>query len=53
MQALAWVLRHPGMSSVLIGGNRPQQVRDAVGAATQLGFDAQTLAAIEAVLAGG
>ncbi|ACB35508.1 aldo/keto reductase [Leptothrix cholodnii SP-6] len=52
--ALAWVLRHPGMTSVLIGASRPQQVRDAVAATAtaQLGFDAQTLAAIEVALAG-
>ncbi len=32
--ALSWVLRHPGMTSVLIGASRPSQVLDAVQAAT-------------------
>jgi L-glyceraldehyde 3-phosphate reductase len=31
--ALSWVLRHPGMTSVLIGASRPSQVLEAVAAA--------------------
>lgn len=48
--ALAWVLRHPGMSSVLIGASRRAQVDDAVQALNRLQFDADELAAIEAAL---
>jgi L-glyceraldehyde 3-phosphate reductase len=48
--ALAWVLRHAEMTSVLIGASRESQVRDAVGALANLSFSAQELAAIEAVL---
>ncbi|MDX2231143.1 MAG: aldo/keto reductase family protein [Leptolyngbyaceae cyanobacterium bins.349] len=31
--ALAWCLRHPGLSSVIIGASKPAQVEDNVGAA--------------------
>ncbi|WP_137896622.1 L-glyceraldehyde 3-phosphate reductase [Ramlibacter sp. 2FC] len=48
--ALAWVLRHPGMSSVLIGASRRSQVDDAVAALKRLDFEADELAAIEAAL---
>jgi L-glyceraldehyde 3-phosphate reductase len=47
--ALAWVLRHPGMSSVLIGASRLSQIDDAVGALARLDFSAEELAAIDAV----
>jgi L-glyceraldehyde 3-phosphate reductase len=46
--ALAWVLRHETMTSVLIGASRPGQVSDAVGALQRLDFSAEELAAIEA-----
>jgi L-glyceraldehyde 3-phosphate reductase len=36
--ALAWVLRDPRMTSALIGASRPEQVRDAVGALSNLTF---------------
>jgi L-glyceraldehyde 3-phosphate reductase len=49
--ALSWVLRHPVMSSVLIGASRPSQVRDAVGALRSPAFTDQELAAIEGLLA--
>lgn len=48
--ALAWVLRHPGMTSALIGASRTQQIDDAVGALNQLAFTAEELAAIEGIL---
>ncbi len=44
--ALAWVLRHPEMTSVLIGASRPQQIDDCVGALQRLDFTAEELAAI-------
>lgn len=49
--ALAWVLRHPGMTSALIGASRMEQIDDAVGALRRLEFAPEELAQIEAVLA--
>ena len=49
--ALAWVLRHGAMTSVLIGASRPSQVRDAVAALVRLSFAEEELAAIERLLA--
>ena len=51
--ALAWVLRHPGMTSALIGASRPAQVEEAVGALSKLDFSADELAAVDAALASG
>lgn len=48
--ALAWVLRHPGMSSVLIGASRADQIDDAVGALQRLEFSAGELAGIDRAL---
>jgi L-glyceraldehyde 3-phosphate reductase len=50
--ALAWVLRHPGMTSALAGASRVSQVEDNVAALDNLAFDAEELQAIEDVLAG-
>jgi len=50
--ALAWVLRHPGMSSVLIGASRPAQILDAVAAMQKPSLDAQVFPAIDRILAG-
>jgi L-glyceraldehyde 3-phosphate reductase len=50
--AIAWVLRHPGMTSALIGASRVEQIEDAVGALQQLAFTDDELAAIEEILAG-
>lgn len=50
--ALAWVLRHPGMTSALIGASRVAQVEDAVGALANLAFGNDELARIEAILKG-
>jgi L-glyceraldehyde 3-phosphate reductase len=49
--ALAWVLRHDGMSSVLIGASRPSQVRDAVASLAAPPLAGGELAAIDAALA--
>jgi L-glyceraldehyde 3-phosphate reductase len=49
--SLAWVLRHPGMTSALIGASRIEQIEDAVGALDRLGFTQDELAEIERVLA--
>jgi L-glyceraldehyde 3-phosphate reductase len=45
--AVAWVLRHPGMSSALIGASKPEQITELVGALNQLSFTAEELAAID------
>ncbi len=49
--AIAWVLRHPGMTSALIGASRVGHVEEAVAALDNLDFSAGELAAIEAILA--
>ena len=49
--ALAWVLRHPEMTSALIGASRTSQLDDAVGALNNLSFEAAELEAIEQILA--
>ncbi len=51
--ALAWVLWHPGLSSVLIGASRTAQVDAAVGALQNLAFGSDELQAIDAALAAG
>ena len=50
--ALAWVLRHKGMTSVLIGASRIAQIEDAVGALTNLQFTPVELKTIDTILAG-
>lgn len=50
--ALGWVLRHPGMSSVLIGASRPAQVLDAVRAVGGSVFSSAELAHIDTLLVG-
>jgi L-glyceraldehyde 3-phosphate reductase len=49
--ALAWVLRHPGMTSVLIGASRVAQIDDAVGTLQNLTLAESELATIEKILA--
>jgi L-glyceraldehyde 3-phosphate reductase len=48
--ALAWVLRHPGMTSALIGASRVAHIEDAVGALKNLAWSAGELQQIEAIL---
>ena len=50
--ALAWVLRHPAVTSALIGASRVSQVDDCVGATRNLKFTGEELALIEQILAG-
>jgi len=50
--ALAWVLRHPEMTSALVGASRVSQLDDAVGALKNLTFTDQELQAIDHILAG-
>ena len=49
--ALAWVLRHPSMTSVLIGASRASQVLDAVAAAQAAPFESEVLAEIDRIVA--
>ena len=49
--ALAWVLRHDAMTSVLIGASRPSQVLDAVAATQTAPFEAEVLAEIDRIVA--
>ena len=48
--ALAWVLRHPSMTSALIGASRIEQIEQNVSALSKLEFSADELQAIEAIL---
>jgi len=49
--ALAWVLRHPEVTSAVIGTSRVKQIDDAVDALSQLSFHDDELQSIENVLA--
>ena len=49
--SIAWVLRHPEMTSALIGASRVSQIDDAVGALNHLAFEPDELQAIETILA--
>jgi len=48
--ALAWVLRHPEVTSALIGASRVAQIDDAVGALANRRFSAEELQAIDRIL---
>jgi len=48
--ALAWVLRHPGMTSALVGASRVSQIEDSVAALNNLGFAEEELRAIDDIL---
>jgi len=50
--SLAWVLRHPEMTSALIGASRVPQIEDAAGTLKNLTFTAQELQTIDQILAG-
>lgn len=47
--ALAWVLRHPGMTSALIGASKTSQITDCVGALQNLEFSGEELAQINEI----
>ena len=49
--AIAWVLRHPGMTSALIGASKVSQIEDAVAALANTQFSATELAEIDAIVA--
>jgi L-glyceraldehyde 3-phosphate reductase len=48
--ALAWNLRHPAMTSVLVGASRPRQIEDNVAALEKLEFTEEELEAIDGIL---
>jgi L-glyceraldehyde 3-phosphate reductase len=48
--ALSWVLRHPTMTSVLIGASSVAQIEENVKAADRAAFSAEELKSIEAIL---
>jgi L-glyceraldehyde 3-phosphate reductase len=50
--ALAWVLRHPVVTSALIGASKVAQVDDCVGATRNLAFSSDELARIDRILQG-
>jgi L-glyceraldehyde 3-phosphate reductase len=45
--SLAWVLRHPGMTSALVGASSPAQLEESIGALRNLSFSADELARID------
>ena len=49
--AVAWVLRHKGMTSALIGASRVAQIEEIVAALNNLAFSEEELASIDAILA--
>ena len=49
--ALAWVLRHEAMTSVLVGASRVEQIEAAVGALSAIDFSESELASIDGILA--
>ena len=50
--ALAWVLRHPGMTSALVGASRVSQIEDSVAALENLAFTNEELSVIDVILTG-
>ncbi len=48
--ALAWILKDPRITSVLIGASRPEQISDAVECLGKLYFEPEELSAIENIL---
>ena len=48
--ALAWVLRHESMTSVLIGASKVEQIEDAVGTLNKLDFSSDELQQVETIL---
>ena len=48
--AVAWVLRHAGVTSAIIGASRPAHIDDAVAALANAAFSAEELHAIDAIL---
>jgi L-glyceraldehyde 3-phosphate reductase len=49
--AIAWVLRHPAVTSALIGASKVEQIDDGVGALKHLDFSDEELKRIDKILA--
>jgi L-glyceraldehyde 3-phosphate reductase len=49
--AVAWVLRHAGMTSTVFGASRPEQVAENVAALAKLQFTSDELARIDELTA--
>ena len=49
--AIAWVLRHPGMTSALIGASKVTQIEDAVAALSNAQFSPAELSEVDAITA--
>ncbi len=49
--AIAWVLRHPGMTSALIGASKVKQIEEGVAALDKLSFSKDELQNIDDILA--
>ncbi len=50
--AVAWILRHEAITSVLIGASRVEQIEEAVSALSNTAFSSEELAEIDALLDG-
>jgi L-glyceraldehyde 3-phosphate reductase len=50
--AVAWILRQPAITSVLIGASRPAQIEQILAARDNLQFSTDELSAIDQILAG-
>ncbi|MGD0579212.1 MAG: L-glyceraldehyde 3-phosphate reductase [Bryobacteraceae bacterium] len=48
--AVAWVLRHPQVTSAIIGASRPGHIDDAVGALNNAAFSGKELQSIDGIL---
>ena len=48
--ALAWILRDPRVTSVLIGASKPEQLTDSLKSLERIAFEQSELSAIEAIL---
>ena len=48
--ALSWVYRNPGVTSVLVGASRPEQLEDTAGFLRNLEFSKEELLRIERIL---
>ncbi|MHB0858319.1 MAG: L-glyceraldehyde 3-phosphate reductase [Anaerolineae bacterium] len=48
--SLAWVLRHPGMTSALVGASRVEQIEEDVATLRNLQLDHDELQAVESIL---
>jgi len=48
--AIAWILRHPVVTSALVGASRVSQIEDSAAAAQNLSFSVEELEAIEQIL---